>query len=122
MKDIETGAVHVKILPDEAVEFKRDFLEMQLHLLNILKASINIKELRKTEFSLKTDAKSRMKEITGEIEKIIGMLPVGEGFAHAAKRDLFELEPVMKGAKGVKEKTRIDAELREIKKQLEKLG
>ncbi len=86
MKDIESGAVHVKILPDEAVEFKRDFLEMQLHLLNILKASINIKELRKAEFSLKTDAKARMKEITGEIEKIIGELPVGGDFEHTEKR------------------------------------
>lgn len=122
MKDVETQAVHVEILNSEAVECKRDLLEIQLHLLNIIKAIISTKELRKTEFRLKEETRAKIKGIAAEIDRIIGGLPVSDVETHATRKEPAKYRPLKKEAKETKEKVRIDAELREIKRQLEKLG
>ena len=122
MKDVETQAVHVEILHSEAVEYKRDLLEMQLHLLDILKAIISIKELRKIEFKLKEEVRGKIREIAAEIDRIIGGLPVSEVETHTTRKESAKFRPLKKEARETKEKAKIDAELREIKRQLEKLG
>ncbi len=122
MKDVETQSVHVQITPSEAVDSKRSLLETELHLLNILRAMISIKELRKTEFRLKADARVKMRGLTKEIEKILTVLPVSESMLKEGRKRLFEIEPLIKETKEKKERIKIDVELKEIKKQLEKLG
>jgi len=122
MKDVETQAVHVEILNSEAVEYKRDLLEIQLHLLDIIKAIISTKELRKAEFKLKEETRGKIREIAAEIDKIIGGLPVSDVETHATRKAAAKFRPLKKEARETKEKVRIDAELKEIKKQLEKLG
>lgn len=125
MKNVESQAVHVEIMADEAVEFKKNLLEMQLHLLDILKALITVKELRKDEFKLKEETRTKIKEITKEIERMLGTLPVSEGITAGRtgfKKKLSKFEPVIKKAKETKERMKIDAELKDIKRQLEKLG
>lgn len=122
MKDVETQSVHVQIIPSEAVDSKRNLLETELHLLNILKAMIAIKELRKTEFRLKTEARTKMRELARDIDKILATLPVSEAMLKEGRKRLFEIEPLIKETKEKKEKIKIDVELKEIRKQLEKLG
>lgn len=124
MKDVKTQSVHVQIITSEAVDSKRSLLETELHLLNILKAMISIKELRKTEFKLKTEARTKMRELSKEIDKVLANLPVSEGIIvkGTARKKLFEIESLAKETKEKKEKIKIDDELREIRKQLEKLG
>ena len=123
MRDVEVQAVHVKIAPSEAIEYKRNLLEIQLHLVGILRAVINMKDLRKSEFKLKSEARAKMREIMAETDKILGELPLGEEISKGVlKKEMKGLLPAKKGAKEIKEKEKIDAELREIKRQLEKLG
>lgn len=124
MKDIETQSVHVQITPSEALDSKKNFLESELHLLNILRAMISTKELRKTEFKLKTEARTKMKELAREIDKLLATLPVSEGMIGKTigKKKLFEIEPLARETKEKKERIKIDEELKEIKKQLEALG
>lgn len=124
MKDIETQSVHVQITPSEALDSKKNFLEIELHLLNILKAMIAKKELRKDEFKLKTEARTKMRELTKEINKVLAILPVSEEMAGKAlgKKKLFKIEPLARETKAKRGKMKIDEELKEIKKQLEALG
>lgn len=122
MKDVETQSVHIQITPSEAVDSKRNLLETELHLLNILRAMISIKELRNNEFRLKTEARTKMRELARDIDKVLANLPVSEALLKEGKKRLFEIKPLIKETKEKKEKIKIDYELREIRKQLEKLG
>jgi hypothetical protein len=123
MPKIKEAAVHVEILPNEVLESKRNILEIQLHLLNIIKALLSLKELIKTEVGFKKEIRNRMKEIGYMINQTLNILPLEELLAKGEEREVKEAVKVEKEEailpKG--KRAKIDAELQEIKKKLRKL-
>jgi len=127
MSNVKSHAIYAEIMPSNAVECKRYLLETELHLLNILKTLLTVKELRRIEFNAKAEARVKMKEVVDGINKILFDLPISEALKYAPKLTP-EKEAKKKPAedeltkKEAKEKSRIEAELLEIKKKLEQLS
>ena len=128
MPNVESHAIYAEIMPSNAIECKRYLLETELHLLNILKTLLTVKELRRIEFKAKAEARIKMKEVVDGINRILFDLPISEALKYApkltsekevGKKKTIEDELTKKEAK---EKSRIEAELLEIKRKLEQLN
>lgn len=122
MQDIKRKSVFVQVLPEDALQSKKELLEIELHLLHILKTFLSIKELRKRQLKIKKDVRARMRDITLNINKIFSQLPTEEiGPTKLFKEKEEPLQELLTKTES-KEKVRIEAELREIKKKLDKLA
>lgn len=121
MRDIKNKSVFVQVIPDEALASKRDLLEIELHLLDILRTFLSIKEFRKLQLKIKRETRKKMGEITTNINKIFSCLPVEEALPKKLFKEKEEPLQAMLTKPEAEEKVRIEAELREIRKKLEKL-
>ena len=125
----DTKAVHIQVSDDEAVTYKRTLLEMQLSLLNALEKVITIRELRNEDFKLKVQARKVVRHLISEMRSLSELLPgvellpipseeaVGKVVLEYGKKKLPEEQ---KGAM-VSKRLRLQSELQDIKKRLERL-
>lgn len=96
-----------KIEYNEAVEIKKDILDIQINLLNSLKKLSAYKESRKKEFVYKLKAKNKLTEIKKEMKNLFDTLP--------------EIEQPEPEKKERKKNKGIEGELKEIKEKLKTL-
>jgi len=120
MSKVKDTAIHVEILPEEAIEGKRNLLEIELHLLHILKNILSLRQLIKTELKLRKEFRIKTRELLHLINHILSILPIEEVIAEKEKVE----EVKETSSKEIEKKTltkgkraRIDAELREIKRK-----
>ncbi len=118
---VEKKAVHVQIMPEEAVNSKKAMLEVQLNLLSILKNIISVKELRAQEIKAKTELRINIQEVLKNLKGILDVMPIPEEI----KLGEVKVEAREGGGKKPPKETRklkIEAELEELKKQIALLG
>lgn len=125
MPEVKEAAVHVEILPSEAIDSKRNILEMELHLLDVLRNLLSLKELIKFEIALKKETRTKMREMSHTIKQVLDILPVEEVLP---KKEEEEIRKAIEFGKEKEEemlprgkRARLDAELQDIKRKLEKL-
>lgn len=125
MAHVETGAVHVKVLNNEAIESKRILLEMQLLLLNTIRHVISVKEMREEEFQTKREARLRMQDISRAVKEILSTLPLLEQADESKGIKGFDISMPQVRERPFKEKgskkARLDEELEAIKRRLQSL-
>lgn len=125
MAHVETRAVHIKVLNNEAVESKRILLEMQLLLLSTVRRIISIKEMREEEFKTKKEARLKMQDVSRAVREILSTLPLLEQADESKGIKGFDISMPAAKKKPFKEKSsrkaRLDEELEAIKRRLEKL-
>jgi len=105
--------IHVRLEYAEALEGKREFLSLQLNLLNILKKLKNYKIERKRELILKNKLKKQLASLRTEINNIGTFLPSEEAEKQVKKKKKQTAE--------VRKKENIETQLREIQEKLAKL-
>ncbi len=120
MIEIEKKAVHVQIVPEEAVNSKKAMLEIQLNLLSILKNIISIRELRAQEIKAKTELRISIQEVLKNLKGILDVMPIPEEI----KLGEVKVEARVGGEKVLKEtkKLKIESELEELKRQIAMLS
>lgn len=105
--------LHIRLEYEEAVEGKRELLESQINLLEILKRLKNYKILRKRELILKGKLKNSLSLLSSEINQIQSHLPESEDEL-GIKREITEQE--------TERDKNIESQLQEIREKLAKLG
>ncbi|MEM3113329.1 MAG: hypothetical protein QXI33_02805 [Candidatus Pacearchaeota archaeon] len=128
--------VYSKIEYENALSSRKNALQMQINLLNIIRNIGEYKDLRKKEFIRKIKIKSLLKEIKEKIKEIESKVPKSEELKlvekfnkknYAKEITTKEEKKEMKEAEKLKEKKRkkeysIESELEEIKRKLEEIG
>jgi len=105
--------LHIRLEYEEAIEGKRELLESQINLLEILKRVKNYKILRKRELILKGKLKNSLSLLSSEINQIQSHLPESEGE--------LGIKEVMTKQETEKDKN-LEAQLQEIREKLAKLN
>lgn len=105
--------LHIRLEYEEVVEGKRELLESQINLLEILKRVKNYKILRKRELILKGKLKNSLSLLNSEINQIQSHLPESEGE--------LEIKEVMTKQETERDKN-IESQLQEIREKLARLG
>ena len=104
---------HIKLNYEEALSGKKQILSMQLNLLQTAKKVRNYRILRKKEFILKTNLKTKSKELGTKIGQFLTSMP----------KDGEEEETPKRAKRKEKEvKQSISKELEDIQRKLSKLG
>jgi hypothetical protein len=105
-----------KIPYENAVEIKRNILNTQINLLNIMKKVNDYRDLRKKEFLYKLKIKNNLKEIKEQVNYIFNTFP--------KTKMLDERKPIKheKKEKTISVTSGIDKELQEIRERLNNLN
>jgi|SRR3989344_246722 len=101
---------HVKLSPEEQVYAHGNLLQSQLDIINSSKRLVNYKNLRKREFKLKIEIKTRISEVRDELENIDKLLP------RAKMKEKIHKEITIE-----KERDVLQDEAEEIRKKLQSL-
>lgn len=133
MAKVEANAVHVKVMPDEALDSKRMLLEIQLNLLGAIRKIISYKELREEEFQAKKEARMKIQEVGRLVKDTLSILPLLEQAEESkgvkgynisfeeAKKQVARKDETEKTKAKKDKKTKLDEELELIKQKLESL-
>lgn len=104
--------LHIRLEYEEAVEGKRELLESQINLLEILKRVKNYKILRKRELILKGKLKKSLSFLSSELNQIKNNLPESENEL-GIKEETTKQE--------IEKDKNIESQLQEIREKLARL-
>ena len=117
----ETKSVHVQIIEEDAIDYKKSLLEIQLCLLTIMEKALSIKEIREQDFLVKNDARKILREIDKEIKSFSGFVPQ-ISILPEEKPGVSYKEKQIKTEHRESKKMKIKSELESIKRRLERLA
>ncbi|MAG07514.1 hypothetical protein CMI46_01740 [Candidatus Pacearchaeota archaeon] len=109
--------IYSKLSYENAYAIKKNMLQMQADILNIVKTIEEYKIIRKREFMLKVKLKSHFKETKTALNKLIKSVPQTEGLKEIKKENLKKHKEI--------EKTHhitIESQLMDIKQRLHELA
>ncbi len=106
--------IHVRLEYPEALKGKRDFLSLQLNLLNLLKKLKNYKVERKRELIIKAKLKNQLSLLKAQIRNLGTLLPSEEAEKQIKKKPKKKTGTVGK-------RSNIEQQLREIQDKLANL-
>ena len=119
MANIDSDAVHLKFSAIESIDGKREVLESQINILNLLENFKKFKDYRKQEAIEKGKAAKLMNEIFKDIDTTLELLPKKE------EQEKHIEKPLAKKTSQkyeIKEKDEISEKLKEIRKKLASLN
>jgi len=121
-----TEVIHIKLEHNEALESKKDILNSEIGLLNIVKSIKRFQDLRSEELKTKIKANKKLKELKTNIGKLQQTLPkikIPE-ILEEKREDEEDDKEEMKKPK-IKEKiydSSLENQLQEIQEKLRQLG
>ena len=104
--------LHIKINIEEAINSKRNLLNSELNLLNIIKRIQSYKKLRTLELKTKSLLRTQLKKVTKDITEIKKSLPKTKKLPKTKAKTSI----------GIKARGKIESELRDIRDELNKLS
>ena len=111
------GVIHVKFEPDESLIAKKELLELQISILNILKVLRNYSQIRKEELKTKIKLNQKIGEVLANLVKIKEELPKSQ-LPETMKRKTEIQEKVEENKVYSKD---LEQELQRIKEKLREL-
>lgn len=111
--------IYVKINYENVFYAKRNILEMQMILLNILQDIERYREDRKREFVYKVRLKNLLKDAKKDVSKILDNAPKTEEMKQEEK--IKKQRAMKKNKKEIELQHNIDEQLSEIKRKLQKM-
>jgi len=115
--------IHIKLEYDESLETKKNILNTQKDLINLLKTIKNYHKIRSEELRIKLNIQKKIKELRLNIIKLEQILPKIK-IPEILKREIEDVrkEPVQKKMKKEDYDKNIEDQLREIQEKLKRLG
>ena len=101
MANIDSNSVHIKLSAFEAIDGKREILESELILLNLIQNFRQFNEYRKQETTEKAKAVRIMHEIAEDVDNLIELLPKKDeqNTGSVTKKETKEKHIIKKGKK-----------------------
>ena len=111
-----SNVIYSQLSYENAYAIKKNMLQTQADLLNILKTMEEYKLLRKKEFMFKIKMKNSLGEAKDSISKLISSVPQTDGIKIAKKENI-------KKQKEIEQETNfsVEAQLQDIKRRLQEL-
>ena len=106
--------LHVRVEYEEAIESRKQFLESQLNILEILKRLKKYKLLRKRELILKTKLKQSFSSLHSEINQLQNHLPKSESEGKLRIKKI-------KAKQETEKDKNLESQLQEIREKLARL-
>src|SRR3989344_2624614 len=124
------GQIYSRIGYEEAMSSRKNILEMQINLLNLMRNIGEYKDLRKKELIWKIKMKSLLKEVKEKVRDIESKVPKSEELKDHRKNDIPKEMVTKEEMKEIKEfkklkeekiqkESSIELELEEIKRKLQ---
>lgn len=132
-KETNDESVYIRLAHSDAVEAKKDFLEMTASVINMQLMAERLKKLGKEETSQRSCSKKQVKAMISEVNGIMEKMPkvkIERHREHKEKEELREEQPIQKVVPAKKEKEpeikkierkTLNEELLDIKRKIESL-
>ncbi len=113
--------MHVHFAREEALQDKKDILELQLYTLRILRKLKKYHELRMLELKIKSKINTRFKKINTDVSKLKKIMPIFEIPKRFKKKSEKIIINVKEKSEKKAPKDKLERELQEIQDKLKEI-